>query len=178
MRKITATTLALVFAFFSAFVATAFAQSPKDGELKFPANYEEFPRFLNGIQKPKHVRDLFINPTGNTGRAGKLLPDGTILVMEIYNAKLDADGNAIKRPDGKNTKDNLAKIYVMQKGKDWGKNAPAGLKTGDWIFSAFSPDGQPIKVDYSACRSCHLPLDDKDFVHRYNEFFNKRDNRN
>ena len=175
MRRAYPAVIAFAFALFSTFGASAFAKGPKDGELEFPANYEKFPRFLSGVQKPKHVRDLFINPTGNTAQAGDVLPNGSILVMEIYNAKLDADGNPVKRPDGENAKDNLAKVYVMQKGKGWGKNAPADLKTGDWIYSAFSPEGKPIKANYAKCRACHMPLKDKDFVQRYNEFFNTRD---
>lgn len=148
--------------------------SPKDGGLSFPSSYDTYPTFLKAVQKPKHVRELFVNPTGAKTKKGEMFPNGSVLVMEIYNAKKDADGNAVKRPDGKNAKDNLAKVYVMEKGAGWGKNAPEGLQNGDWIFTAFSPDGKPIKVDYTKCRACHLPLTDKDFVHRYDEYFDKR----
>lgn len=155
-------------------MSSGMTAGPKDGELKFPASYETFPRFLSGIQKPMHVRDLFINKTGAYAQKGQALANGSILVMEIYNAKKDDYGTTMKRPDGKNAKDNLAKVFVMQKGAGWGKNAPSGLKTGDWVFSAFAADGSRIKVDYKKCRQCHLPLKDKDFVHRYDEYFDKR----
>jgi hypothetical protein len=147
---------------------------PKDGELKFPAGYDTFPRFISGIQKPAHVRDLFINKTGASAQKGQAFANGSILVMEIYNAKKDGGGYVTKRPDGRNAKDNLAKVFIMQKGAGWGKNAPSGLQTGDWIFSAFSANGTPVKVNYTKCRQCHLPLKDKDFVHRYDEYFVKR----
>lgn len=148
--------------------------APKDGKLSFPKNYDSFPTFLKAVQKPKHVRELFVNPTGSKTQKGEKFPDGSILVMEIYNAKKGADGNATKRPDGRNAKDNLAKVYVMQKGNGWGKNAPKGLENGDWVYTAFSPEGNPIKADYTKCRGCHLPLNEQDFVHRYNEYFEKR----
>jgi hemoglobin len=45
---------------------------------------------------------------------------------------------------------------------------------GDWVFTAVTPDGKPMDVDYSKCRGCHLPLNEKDFVHRYDEYFAKR----
>jgi len=147
---------------------------PKDGELKFPDKYDTFPTFLKAVQKPKHVRELFVNPTGAKTQKGEKFPNGSILVMEIYNAKKDSSGNAIKRPDGRNAKDNLAKFYVMEKGAGWGRNAPDGLRNGDWIFAAFTPDGKPMDADYTKCRGCHLPLKGEDFVHRYNEYFNKR----
>jgi len=147
---------------------------PKDGELRFPTGYDTFPRFISGIQKTAHVRDLFINKTGAYAKKGQSFANGSILVMEIYNAKKDNGGNVVKRPDGRNAKDNLAKVFIMQKGPGWGKNAPSGLQTGDWIFSAFAADGTRIEVPYKKCRQCHLPLKDKDFVHRYDEYFDNR----
>ncbi len=149
-------------------------KGPKDGGLKFPAGYDTFPRFISGIQKPAHVRDLFINKTGAKTKKGESFPNGTVLVMEIYNAKKDGGGYVMKRPDGRNAKDNLAKVFIMKKGPGWGKNAPADAQTGDWIFSAFAADGTPIKANYTKCRQCHMPLKDKDFVHRYDEYFDKR----
>ena len=176
MRRISIFTTVFAFLAFTLLgsASSSFAGGPKDGELKFPAGYETFPRFLSGIQKPKHVRDLFINKTGAMAKKGDALANGSILVMEIYNAKKGADGNPIKRPDGHNAKDNLAKVFVMEKGAGWGKNAPDGLATGDWVFSAFSAEGTPIKANFKKCRQCHLPLKDKDFVHRYDEYFAKR----
>jgi hypothetical protein len=45
---------------------TPIAQSggmPKDGELVFPKDYNTFPTFSKGIQKPNAIRDLYINTT-------------------------------------------------------------------------------------------------------------------
>ncbi len=163
-----------ISATFSAEVAQS-NPSPKDGELNFPSGYDTFPAFLKAVQKPKHVRELFVNSIGAKAQRGEIFPNGSILVMEIYNAKKDASGNVVKRPDGKNAKNNLAKVFVMEKGDGWGKNAPKGLKNGDWIFTAFTAEGKTIKVDYTKCRGCHLPLgESKDFVHRYDEYFDKR----
>jgi hemoglobin len=148
--------------------------SPKDGELSFPSGYTSYPTFLKAVQKPKHVRDLYVNSIGAKTQKGESFPNGSILVMEIYNAETDAAGNAVKGPDGKNIKADLAKVYVMEKGMGWGKNAPMALGNGDWIFTAFTPDGKPMDANYLKCRGCHLPLNEVDFVHRYNEYFDKR----
>jgi len=150
------------------------ASGPKDGELSFPSGYDSYPTFLKEVQKPKHVRDLYVNPIGATTQKGESFPNGSVLVMAIFNAETDAEGNAVKGPDGRNIKADLAKIYVMEKGAGWGKNAPMGLGNGDWIFTAFTPDGKPMEANYATCRGCHLPLNDKDFVHRYDEYFDKR----
>lgn len=148
---------------------------PKDGELAFPADYASYPTFLTGIQKPDAVRDIYINETGVAAHAGESFPNGTILVMAIFGAKKDSQGQLEKDPQGKLVKGELAKIYVMQKEQGWGKGAPAGLQNGDWIYSAFTPSGERLKVDYAKCRGCHLPLGEaKDFVHRYDEYFETR----
>ena len=149
---------------------------PKDGELEFPSAYRSFPTFLKGIQKPNAVRDLYINTTGAQAQVGQPFPNGSIFVMEIFDAQKGADGALIKDSDGQLKKGDLAKIYVMQKGEGWGNQAPEGLKNGDYTFSAFKPNGDRLEVDYTKCRSCHMPLGDaKDFIHRYDEYFQKRE---
>ena len=149
--------------------------TPKDGELVFPTDYNTFPTFLKGIQKPNAVRDLYINKTGAEAHHGKPFANGSILVMEIYNAKKGAGDEFEKDGQGNLIKDGLAKVYVMQKGEGWGTHAPESLKNGDWIYSAFKPNGDRLEVDYEKCRSCHLPLGNaKDYVQRYDEYFEKR----
>lgn len=148
---------------------------PKDGELVFPADYKSYSAFLHGIQKPDAVRDLYINPTGASAEAGQAFANGSILVMEIYNARKNAEGAFEKGADGNLVKADLAKVFVMQKEAGWGKHAPENLKNGDWIYSAFKANGERLDVNYTTCRGCHLPLGaSKDFVHRYDEYFEKR----
>ncbi len=151
--------------------------TPKDGELNFPTDYKSYSTFLHGIQKPNAVRDLYINPTGAKAQQDNPFPNGSVLVMEIHKAKKNADGAFAKNNDGHLIKDGLAKVFVMQKGKGWGNRAPNGLKNGDWIYSAFKPNGDRLNIGYEKCRSCHMPLGkSKDYVHRYDEYFMKRGN--
>ena len=154
------------------FPGLVFSSGLKDGELTFPKGYKSFPVFLKEIQKKSAVRDLYINKKGEATHKDEPFSDGTQLVMAIFKVKVGADGNPVKGSDGKLVKDKLSKVYLMEKGRGWGANAPANLKNGDWIFSAFSGDGKRIEVDYAKCRNCHLPLGaSKDFVHRYDEYF-------
>lgn len=148
---------------------------PKDGELAFPSDYQSFPVFLSGVQKPDVVRDLYINPIGAQTQPGQAFANGSILVMAIYNAKKNAEGALEKGTDGQLVKADLAKIFVMQKGAEWGKGVPENVKNGDWVYAAFKANGERLNVDYTTCRGCHLPLgESKDFVHRYDEYFEKR----
>ncbi|GJL70373.1 MAG: hypothetical protein NPIRA06_30080 [Nitrospirales bacterium] len=148
---------------------------PKDGELAFPSEYKSFPVFLSGVQKPDAIRDLYVNPLGAQNQQGQAFANGSILVMAIYNARKNAEGAVEKGADGNLVKGDLAKVFVMQKGAGWGKSAPENLKNGDWVYSAFKGNGERLEVDYTTCRGCHLPLgESKDFVHRYDEYFEKR----
>jgi len=95
------------------------------------------------------------------------------MVMEIYKAKMDGDKLATTI-DGKLIKSDLAKVFVMGKNEGWGATVAEPLKTGDWIYSAYDPAGKPLMEDFTKCRACHAPLAQKDFVHRYDEYFEKR----
>ena len=49
---------------------------------------------------------------------------------------------------------------------------------GDTFFSsayaAYDATSKPLMEDFTKCRACHMPLAQKDFVHRYDEYFDKR----
>ena len=148
-----------------------------DGQLPLAADYKSWPVFLKEVQRPdaKQIRDIYINTVGSKTAAGKAFPNGTVSVMELYKAKENADGTLSKGADGKLEKGALLKVFVMGKGDGWGESAPAGMKNGDWVYSAYLPDGKPAPDPIVACRSCHLPLgESKDFVHRYDEYFQAR----
>jgi hemoglobin len=148
----------------------------KDGEVALPADYKTWPKFLSEVQRPdaKQVRELYVNSAGAKASQGQPLPNGTVFVMELYKAKLKADGTPETGADGKLVKGDLAKVFVMGKDEGWGAGAPEGLKNGDWLYAAYGTDGKPLAEDFTKCRACHLPLVQKDFVHRYDEYFEKR----
>ncbi len=146
-----------------------------DGDLSVPAGYRSWTPFLRDVQRPdsKQVRDIYVNEAGVGARKGDAFPNGTIFVMELYNARSAADGSLATGADGRLVKGDLAKIFVMGKGAGWGALVtPAELRNGDWIYAAYLPDGKTHAPDApAACRGCHLPQASKDFVHRYDEYF-------
>ncbi len=150
----------------------------KDNEQAVPANYKSWPSTILNVQRPdnKQIRDIYVNSVGAATQAGGKFANGTVSVMEIYAAQVGADGMLVKGADGNLVKGNLLKVFVMGKGDGWGESAPAGLRNGDWIYSAYLADGKTLAPDpIQACRGCHLPLGEaKDFFHRYDEYFQKR----
>lgn len=152
-------------------VTSPMAASP-DGQLALPVDYKSWPKFLMDIPKgeAKQVRDIYINPTGARTSAGQNFPNGTVMVMEIYKAKMDGDKLATGM-DGKPVKGDLAKVFVMGKDQGWGGDLPDNLKNGDWIYAAYDASSKPLMEDFTKCRACHAPLAQKDYVHRYDEYF-------
>jgi hemoglobin len=148
----------------------------KDGEIPLPAGYASWPVFLKDIQRPdiKQVRDIYVNTTGTTAKAGQPFPNGTQFVMELHSVKLDAEGKPALDADGKLVKDKLSKVFVMEKGEGWGASAPEGLKTGDWVYASYDAAGKNQGAETQACRACHVPHAAKDWVPRYDEYFQKR----
>ena len=96
-------------------------------------------------------------------RAGKPIPDGTVLTLAAYMAQVDANGVPLKDANGRFIKGNLAAVNLMQKNKGWGEDIPAAVRNGDWVYQSFTPDGKVNdKANLSACYECHLPLSKDD----------------
>lgn len=116
----------------SSMAATMPTSTGPDGTLPLPADYKSWPKFLTDIPKgeAKQVRDIYINPTGARTSAGQNFPNGTVMVMEIYKAKMDGD-KLMTGMDGKPMKGDLAKVFVMGKEQGWGDKLPENLKNGD-----------------------------------------------
>ncbi len=156
---------------------TPYVAPMKDGEAAIPMAYKSWPRMLTAVQRPdaKQVREAYIDPKGNQTRSGDAFPYGTIMVMENYAAVAKPDGTLETGADGKLVKGGMVRIFVMEKAKGAGQDVPEALRNGEWVYSSYTPDGKKTEDNLMACRGCHLTVPkDKDFVHRYDEFFQKR----
>lgn len=146
-----------------AFGATAvWADSER---IHFPDDYRtnmENYLSLDRTQNPDQTIRLFATKeTLQAAKAGDELPDGTVLVAEIYKAKLDEDGKVLESSLGRRIRDKFAAVAVMQKGNGWGADFEDALRNGDWDFAIFKPSGERlVKKDLDQCRACHAPLTD------------------
>ncbi len=130
---------------------------PKDYRTSLE-NYLSLDRTMNDDQ----VIRLFTSKEAlAAAKAGEKIPDGTVVVAEVYKAKKDKDGKVIESALGRRMRDKFAAIAVMKKGAGWGKTIPEEFRNGDWDFAVFSPAGERLaKKDLNKCRSCHMPLAD------------------
>ncbi len=142
--------------------AASTAPSLAADAIKFPKDYKaQFTNYLSldRTQNPDQIIRLFANDKAiQAARAGKELPDGSIIVGEIYKAEVGKDGNPVVSTLGRRIRDKLAVIAVMEKRADFGKDLPAELQNDGWDFAAFKPDGTDAGKDHNTCRACHAPL--------------------
>jgi hypothetical protein len=116
----------------------------------------------------KQVRVLYANSQTaiDAAKAGKPLPDGTVLTMVQYAAQVDDQGNPVKGANGRFVRtDKIVGYTVMEKRAGWGADVPDEIRNGDWQYQAFLTDRTPNpKAALAACFKCHKPLDQQDFV--------------
>jgi hypothetical protein len=145
-----------------------------DGAYPLPASYRQWPVFLEAVQRPDNgqVRDIYMNEVAAGARSGAAFPDGSVFVMDLFAAAKGGDGSLTRGADGKLVRGPLLKRFVMAKGPGWGAAVqPAELRNGDWVYSAWLPDGQAAPDPVATCRGCHLPQAGQDYVHRAAEYF-------
>jgi len=138
-----------------------------DVELQLPADYKSQGPYLisDRLGQEDQVIVLYANATARFGATtdGKLPNDSTI-VGEIYSVKKDADGEVIESQVGRRIPDALTTIVMMQRRAGWGDQYPEELKVGDWEFEVFSPEGENLGKDTTACRECHSPLSETEYT--------------
>ena len=134
----------------------------------FPENYKATYTKYHTINFPatRQVRFYFANDVAlQAAKAGKSLPDGSVLLAEIYSAKLDAEKKPILGADGFFVPDQLVAYAAMARDAGWGKDIPEMLRNENWNYAAFTAAKQPLPgINQAECLACHKPLDKTSFV--------------
>lgn len=129
----------------------------------FPEGYKTSFSKYHTINFPatKQVRYYYGNKAAvDAAKAGKSLPDGSVLFAEVYAAKLDADKKPLTGADGFYEADKLLFYTAMQRGAGWGKDIPEMLRNEDWNYAVFTTDKKHRPgVNQAECLACHKPLD-------------------
>jgi plastocyanin len=137
-------------------------------KIKFPANWKDHVLYITVDRHDiKQYRELYASSQAavDAMKAGKPLPDGTVLTLIQYKAVVDAAGNPTRGPNGRFVKGDLIAHTVMEKRAGWGTEYPAEWRNGDWEYAAFNAQGVlNEKANYKACFECHKPHEKMDYV--------------
>lgn len=136
-------------------------------KVAFPTGYKKHALYTTVDREDnKQVRDLYAPAEAvKAAKAGKPLPGGTVIAMEVYRAKVDEKGQPVKDAKGRYIKSDLFGIFVMEKRTGWGAEYPEDLRNGDWEYARFTPEGKPHQPpDTKPCLECHKPYGGQDFV--------------
>ena len=112
-------------------------------KIQFPADYKQsFTHYTTiNFPKRKQVRHYYANPAAiQAASQGKPVADGAVLFVEIFKAKLDADGKPALGTDGFFVKDKLAAYTAMEHQKGWGDQFPEMLRNDGWHYAVFKAD--------------------------------------
>ncbi len=98
-------------------------------------------------------------------KAGKSLPDGSVLFAEVYSAKLDANNDPITGTDGFYDPDQLLRYTAMEREVGWGDDIPELLRNENWNYAIFTTAKQYQQgVNQAECLACHKPLSDASYT--------------
>jgi cytochrome c553 len=129
----------------------------------FPENYKGTYTKYHTINFPatKQVRYYYANPVAlKAARDGQPLPNGSVLFVEVYSARLDADKQPVTGSDGFYAPDQLTAYTAMARDAGWGKDIPEMLRNDEWNYAVFTPAKQQRPgVNQAECLACHKPLD-------------------
>jgi plastocyanin len=161
--------LALGFALALALTgALAVRGSAGPDKIQFPSSWKDHVLYTTVDRYDnKQYRELYASSQAavDAMKAGKPLPDGTVLTLVQYKAQVDAAGAPVKGSNGRFVKGDVIAYTVMEKRAGWGVEYPAEWRNGDWEYAAFGADGKlNEKANYKACFECHKPHEAQDFV--------------
>lgn len=139
------------------FAAGAAEADPK--RVTLPADYDAAKWLLYGVHnRPDNgqVRYLYANAAAAEGAKKDILPNGSVLVMEVFKAKLDAAGQPMMGANGLFEKGDFVQYSVMEKQAGWGNDIPENLRNGDWNYTVYTPGKVNIvETKEEGCLACH-----------------------
>jgi hypothetical protein len=155
----------IVLPFLAVFVSSTDSKPPTPTPrstlgVAYPQNYRQDFTHYATIQRPDGtIRDLYMNDTGiSAARLFHVLPFGTVIVVEGYNALKNADGNYVTDADGHYVKgEAMPFIHVREKQLDWSAaDFTSTARNAGWNYGSFDTQtGAVYNESLNACFLCH-----------------------
>ncbi len=130
--------------------------------VSFPADYKtRFTKYLTmNFPDDKQVRFFYASPVAvKAAAAGAPLPDGSMILVEVFNAKLDEKEDPVTGSDGFFAPDKIVGYAAMERQAGWGAEIPDMLRNDEWNYAPFTADKvQRSGFNQAVCLACHKPL--------------------
>ncbi|MFO1184182.1 MAG: cytochrome P460 family protein [Bauldia sp.] len=118
------------------------------------------------------IADVYVNSVAlQSGKGDKPLAPGSVIAMEVFGAKLDANNQPIFDAKGRLAKDQPRAVNVMEKRAGWGAEYSDKLRNGEWEYASFNLQGVKSTNPTTGCFECHGSLRDlpMDFIYTRSE---------
>lgn len=159
----------------AALAATAFAADGKAPQIVNPVGHWTEYEMIIQADAPLRgtLRQVYIDRNSwKTARLTGKLPSGTKLIMRDFDAIPDGKGGWKMDPNFRLLAGKPTAVLVQQKEKGWGTSHPENIRTGEWEFGLFTPEGKPIAVDAEkVCMPCHKQVEATDYTFLVARFF-------
>lgn len=143
-----------------------------------PEGYPNGFTMYQTVNRPdiNQVRYLYANAVAlKAAREGKPLPDGSVLVLEQYAARLGDDKKPVVGVDGFFVRDRLLAYAIMGRQAGWGNDIPEILRNEDWNYAVFTAEKKPRPgVNQAECLACHKPLDKASYTFSFDAMARSR----
>lgn len=149
------------------------AQAIRTSHMPFPRDFPGgFVLYLT-LNDVEHalVKQHYINTVGlEAARAGKPLPDGTVVLQVNYRARLGADGQPVADRQGAWATDRIESYTAMESRAGWGQELPEWLRNARWNYGKFTPAKVPDRdANQAVCLACHRRQALVSYVYTFNE---------
>lgn len=88
------------------------------------------------VASDEQVVHVCLGVCGLRPQKGQPYPYGSVIVMETYRARADAQNNPLRDGNGRFIRDTLAGIFVMRKERGFGVEYEHN-RTGEWEYVAY-----------------------------------------
>ena len=147
---------------------SAFLPNVAKTSVKFPEGYKDaFVKYYTlNFPATRQVRHYFANKAAvDAAKAGKPLPDGSVLFAEVHAAKLDNEKKPVTGTDGFYVAEKLLFYTAMAREAGWGQDIPEMLRNSDWNYAVFTTEKQHrAGANQAECLACHKPLDSTSYT--------------
>ena len=133
----------------------------------FPSNFDSRMVRYHTIDFPDRgqVRHYWVPASAaEAAKAGRPLPSGTLILTEVYKARLGPDGEPVRGGDGHFEAGELSLYTAMQKIAGAGNQVPGIFGNGDWRYAVFDADRSRRSINEAKCLACHKPESERDYV--------------